>query len=195
MMTAARDIADSPRASYRPDIAAQVDSLPDHLREKIESYTGPVPLTLEQTRDAFFSILAAACREMDCQAIEEQIAGKRGDLGVAVELLELISRDSDRHYAMRALCMLRLLGREPRSLQAIADELGTTKANVNKCYRQLQDRLGGMPGRADKSPVARAKYRRIRLGQKRPRPMWGGRETWHAALRNALILPPMPLLS
>jgi len=49
---------------------------------------------------------------------------------------------------------------------------------VNNCYRELQDKLGGIPARGDKTPEARATYRKIRLGKKRVSPMWSGIAAW-----------------
>lgn len=61
----ARDTAQSSLASHTPDIAAEVDSLYDFLREKIAACRMPIPRTAEERNVQFCELLEAAVREMD----------------------------------------------------------------------------------------------------------------------------------
>lgn len=186
-----QDSSDSPLASYRPDIGAGVDSLEDRIREKAATYGGKMPGSIRELTDTLFLILKAALLDADWKELERR-AASREDEEVTIRLLELMSRDSDRHYRMRALCLLRLMGREGRSFQTLGDLLGTRRATVHKCYRQLQARLGDLRGRGDKSPEAREKYRRRRIGQTRDRGDSDFAGAWAGTLRG-LFLPPPPV--
>jgi hypothetical protein len=165
------DLADTTLASYAPDIPGEVDSLRDVLREHFAS---------APDREDCFTRIDRALSEINVVEFDRG-AQARSAQEIAVRILQLLSRDADRHYRMRAICYLRLIGAEGRSFEEIAEELGTSRQNVDKCYRQIQDRLGGMPGRGDKSPIARAKYRNLRLGQRRPRAAWPAASAWQEA--------------
>jgi len=186
-----QDTADSTRASYRPDIEGEADSLEDRIREKIATFQGRMPGTVGELADTVFAILRLACLDADWKELERR-AASREDEEVTMRFLELMSRDTDRHYRMRALCLLRLMGREGRSFQTLGDLLGVRRATVHKCYRQLQERLGGLRGRGDKSPEARQKYRHTRIGKTRDRGDSDFEGSWRRAMQS-LFLPPPPV--
>jgi len=186
-----QDTSDSSIASYWPDTEGSADSLEDRIREKASTYDGKMPGSVRELTDTLFLILKAALLDADWKELERR-AASREDEEVTIRLLELMSRDTDRHYRMRALCLLRLMGREGRSFQTLGDLLGTRRATVHKCYRQLQARLGDLRGRGDKSPEAREKYRRRRIGQTRDRGDSDFAGAWAGTLRQ-IFLPPPPV--
>lgn len=191
-----QDASDSSLASYTPhNIGDGADSIEDRVHEAVTFFRGPMPNTATELAATVLAVMKVAMGDADLAELEQRVA-KHEDLEVTVRLLQLISRDSDRHYQMRALCLLRLMGYEGRSFQTLGELLGVERATVHKCYRDLQRRLK-LPGRGDKSPEAREKYRRRRLGQKRerfPSEFAGG---WAAAARvlKDLILPTPPVLA
>lgn len=187
-----QDTSDSPLASYRPDIEGGADSLEDRIREKIATFAGKMPGTLRELADTIFAVLKLALTDADWKELERR-AATREDEEVTIQFLELMSRDSDRHYRMRALCLLRLMGREGRSFQTLGELLGVRRATVHKCYRELQKRLNGLRGRGDKSPEAREKYKLGRLGQKRDRGDSDFAGSWAATLGKMLAPPPLVL--
>ena len=85
-----------------------------------------------------------------------------GELPFEIEQIVSACKSIARHgdiVSIRACCLLRLMSRDGRSLEEIGKQFGVTRAFVDKEYRHVQDRLGGMRGRADKSDVAREKFR------------------------------------
>lgn len=172
-------LSDTPLASHRPDIAARADTLRDVLLEGFSTHAGAMPATVEELQAIAADIIDSALGKNPSVSIDPKA---RNHLEITVQVLQLISRDKDRHYRMRALCYLRLLGIEGRTFEALGEELGTTRAAVNRCYRDLQRRLGDLPARGDKKPAAREKYRQIRLGKRRIRPIWSGSRAWSATL-------------
>jgi hypothetical protein len=195
------DLPDSPLASHRPDITAGIDQLPDFLHEKITQYQGKTPANLVEMAQIFFGLIAAAMKEANCQEVDRHLREpgtknqEQGTSDIIIKLLQLMSRDTDQHYRMRALCYLRLMGLEGRSFRALGDELGVVRATVHKCYRDLQKRLGDLPGRGDKSPEARETYRRARLGQRRERGLCHFASAWLGSACLTLLPAPTPPLA
>lgn len=105
------------------------------------------------------------------------------------ELLTMLSCDENHTLAIRALCWLRLLGHEGRSLDAIGFEFGVVRATVGAIYRGVQKRYESrgilLTSRGDKSPAAREACRQRRLGNRKHRTPWGARKLW-------TTLPPLP---
>lgn len=180
------DLADSPLASHRPDIEGSADSLRDFLREKFAEHSRR--LHLAQTPADFqqlaFDLIDAALAE----AGDHHTLGAGGSADDFLAGLLHQAQHGDRDLRMRSLCLLRLFGREGRSFQALADELGfKTRATPHKCYRDLQKQLGDVPSRGDKSPATREKCRQRRLGAKRETGSYF-RTAFTAALRS--LTPP-----
>lgn len=187
------DVATTPPASFRPPIESEADSPRDFLREAFAGYAGPL---------AFAS--AAALRTRDFLLIDEALTIISGEFpagsdlrafgarasGPAVQepiirLLNLLRYARDSRLRLDALCFLRILGDEGRSLEEIGIEAGLgagKKGTVHKRYREIQRLLGDLPARGDKSPEARAKYRHIRTGARRPRRVWSGTSAWSKPL-------------
>jgi len=183
------DTSDSPLASHDPDIAAEVDTPRDFFRETFAGYTGPL---------AFMS--AEALRERDFRLIDDALTIICGEFpdgsGLArfgakasgpekqdavIRLLLMLRYARGSSLRLDALCFLRIMGDEGRSLDEIGVEAGLgahKKGTAHKRYREIQRMLGNLPGRGDKSPKARAKYQRLRTGQRRQRDPWAGRSAW-----------------
>lgn len=180
-------------ASSRPPIEEEADSPRDFLREAFAGYAGPV---------SFAS--AAALRDRDFRLIDEALTILSGEYPAGSDLRAFGARASGpetqdvvirflmilryaRHQNLRldAMCVLRIIGDEGRSLEEIGIECGLgpdKKGTVHKRYREIQEMLGGMPGRGDKSPLARGKYRALRTGQRRQRVHWSGAGAWSQPL-------------
>lgn len=175
------DLADSPIASHRNTPDLEADTMRDFLRESFSRFNGNVPATLSAFHGLCFTLIDGALSEAGETEAPIPPATSR-EYEITIRLLQLFARDEDRHYRMRAYCYLRLLGIEGRSFQQLGDMLGVEKQTVDKCYREIQRRLGDIPGRGDKSPEAREAYRQLRLGQKRPRAPWTGINAWKISL-------------
>jgi hypothetical protein len=186
------DLPDSPLASFRRNLSAEIDDLPGHIRDAIDLYGGAVPASMAEFQAACRGILAQALRAADAPDAVAAASPSPGNNPQSAEmvakLLQLMSRDTDSHYKMRALCYLRLMGREGRSFQALANELGVVRATVHNCYRDLQKRMGGIPGLGDKSPEAREKYRLGRLGKRRERGLCHFTGAWSGPATPLLLL-------
>jgi hypothetical protein len=186
-------VATTPHASTRPPIEEEADSPRDFLRESFAGYSGKV---------AFAS--AAELRDRDFRLIDEALTLISGEYPAGSDLRAYGARASgpetqdvlirflmilrySRHANLRldALCLLRIMGDEGRSLEEIGIEAGLgpdKKGTVHKRYREIQQMLGGLPGRGDKSPVARGKYRQLRTGKRRARAAWSGAGAWSQPL-------------
>jgi len=172
------DLADSPLASHHHTPDCEADTLRDFMRESFACFKGNIPTTLSAFHGLCFQLIDAAIEEAGPIYEKADSGAGRREYEITIRLLQLFARDEDRHYRMRAMCYLRLIGIEGRSFQALGEELGVERQTVDKCYREIQRRLGDIPGHGDKKPEAREKYRQLRLGKKRVRAPWTGFTTW-----------------
>lgn len=173
-----RDLADSPLASCSPE-EPDCDSLRDFLAEPFTEAARAMP----PADGAAFRALAGQCLDRGLAAAAD--AGFEGTgaaapdaLAVLVKVLQFMSRDADRHYALRAICYLRLLGHEGRSFQAIADEFHVTRADVHTIYRSLQRRHPQLRSRGDKSDRSREACRLRRIGARKTHEPWSISTLW-----------------
>ena len=152
------DLADTPLASFEPDIAAEVDSPGSRLREVLASF---IP-SLQQS--AAFAALDEILEEFGVTAA----AFDRGQ--VAVEIVRAIYRDTSHETNVRyiAAAALKRMGKDGRSYQAIGDEFGVTRACIHDHSRRIEDNTG-LKCRSDKKASARAKSVKSASGRKRVR--------------------------
>lgn len=183
------DPAQSPLASCRPHIAEEIDTLRDFFLESVSRFKGDLPTTILAFQNFIMQIVDEVLQDASDEAIEKSAADLEHQEDVTISLLETMGMADDPHIRMKALCYLRLLGREERSFEELGQVLGVRRATVNKCYRDLQCRIG-LRGLGDKSEEARNKYREIRLGKRKIRPAWAGLNAWKNPLPlSALITP------
>lgn len=190
------DPATSPRASTRVTPADSADSLQDLLAEPLliarlatqhlqvpPSPGLPVctyrPLTESQVRALVDAQVASA-------GLDDAAPGKPQ----IVEILTMLSCDENHTLAIRALCWLRLLGHEGRSLDQIGAEFGVVRATVDAIYRTIQKRYEArgiiLTSRGDKSPAARKACQDRRRGKRKQRDPWAAHKQWPK------ISPPPP---
>ena len=159
------DAAESNLASFKPDMAGEIDTPFDITFEPFACYTGPIPKDRTQFLALCNRLLAAGMAELP----EQSAAPLRGAVD---EVLSLVAGDENRTLALRATCYRRLFGTEPRSLEQIGDAFGCTRARVGQIYREIQDRHEGIKGTADKSEEAREGCRTRQLGKRKARAPW-----------------------
>jgi len=179
------DAADSPLCRSDDDPSAGCDSLLDLLSEPFLMHCGPFPATREGFRNLALRLLGeglASAKDAGASGTEAPASAHQ----ILISVLQLISRDSDRHYALRAHCYLRLLGVEGRPFEAIAAQFGVTRADVHSIYRNLQRRHPGIRARGDKSDAAREQCRERRIGVRKPAETWSLKNLWTSPL-------PLPL--
>jgi len=173
------DPADSPRASEWPDIAGLCDTPRDFLREAFAD--APYRADAFRRIDEALTVIAGDSPGGDSMSAFGARAASRDERGAVIRLLTILRYSPEKHLALDALCFLRILGDEGRSLEEIGAEAGIgprKRGTVHKRYRQIQRLLGDIPGRGDKSPEARATYQKLRTGQRRLRAPWTGSHAW-----------------
>ena len=159
------DAAESNLASYRPDMAGEIDSPHDICFEPFATYAGPIP----KDRTEFLAL----CNQLLAEGMEALPEMESKPMRGAVdEVLSLVAGDENRTLALRATCYRRLFGTEPRSLEQIGVAFGCTRARVGQIYREIQERHEGIKGTADKSEEAREGCRTRQLGKRKPRAPW-----------------------
>lgn len=190
-----RDVAESPRASHRPDPADAIDTFPDLLREQIAAFTDPLPRTPAERVQQFFAILARALKIANVEECA-LLASQGSQLDVVVPVLRLIAEDlTDRQLAMKADALLKLLGRDHRSFQETAEFYGvSSRACPHQVYRKMQAKTG-LRSRRDKSDASREACRQRRLGRRREAPEFRGAAAWAAAAARQLTLPVLAVAS
>lgn len=146
------DLADSPLASHWPDIAGDVDSPFDLLREEIEDLLGK-----GADRDRLFDLIEQA--EDRRPPLRSAPALGRAPQSL-FEKLRSIAEDTRLSIELRCQAIGEAIGaNDPHfseSYQYYADALGLTRACLHGKARKLQRRLG-LRARRDKKDDARAK--------------------------------------
>jgi len=167
------DAAGSHYAAITPDMAAEIDTPLDVLKESFATYDGAIPAT----RAAFVATCIAI---LDSSAHilrdAEHSSGTRSDAAVAV--LSLLAGDSDRRLALRAVCYQRLLGIEGRTLEQIGVEFGLCRAAVHTVYRQIQNQHPFLHSRGDRSDSTRRASAKRRIGFRKPAFKWTLANLW-----------------
>lgn len=167
-----RDAAERPEASTRPDIAADIDSLEDHLAEMIAATTGNLPPEMLRV---VASIAAGAFRDSSNQERLLQLFGCAAPLQSDLEAFaQRLARwiDADSNPQLEARCVDFVFGfglNGGRNQTQIGEEMGVKKATVSKRCRNLVRAFNRAPGRGMKTEAACQSYRDRQMG-KRTRP-------------------------
>lgn len=157
------DLPDTPLASYRPDLAGEIDTLADQLREAIAPY---VPAG---QRPAAFAAIDQVIEGADIDGRQASAAGR---MQVVFETLRAIYGDTRLPSDVRRKAVAAAIGaNDPyfsESYQHYADQFAVTRACVHSNARDVQKRLG-VRARRDKSDSARATSQARATGPRRPR--------------------------
>lgn len=156
MLTA--DLADTPLASFMPDIAGDCDTLADRMREALAPY-GP--------REKHAAAFAALDRVLDGADGLSESDRKQ----IVVEAFRAAYRDTSHEPSVRiiAAAALKRMGKDGRSYQGQADEFGVTRACLHAHSRRIEKKTG-LKCRADKPDAQRrgsAESARTRLRPER----------------------------
>jgi hypothetical protein len=140
------DLADTPLASYRPDIAGELDSLGDVLREAL------APFVSAEKSAAAFARLDAVLEQSGATI------GSEDREQIAMGILRAIYGDTSHAPEIRiiAAAALKRFGKDGRSYQAMGDEFGVTRACIHAHSRRIERRTG-IKCRSDKQDSARLK--------------------------------------
>jgi hypothetical protein len=184
------DPASSPRASTRHTPADDADSLNDLLAEPLLMACLGIAKT-DRNGVVICSSHGIEYEPLNRASAAKLVAQQIASAGLddaepakpkVVELLTMLSCDENHTLAIRALCWLRLLGQEGRSLDAIGAEFGVVRATVDAIYRSVQRRYESrgiiLTSRGDKSPAAREACRQRRLGKRKSRAPWLAQKIW-----------------
>jgi hypothetical protein len=178
------DPADYREASYRPDMAAEIDSAEDRFLELIAAQVVKLPANI--SRQAFNHCVAGAVLGAMEEAKRDgslgelfEGGGTRSEMELATRLLaELIDSNNP---ALQAECIAFVMGLNisgGKSETAIARKHGVNKATVSKRCVRLKQVFGLDPSRGMKSEKAVESYRARQTGKRaRPAPMkwsWSG---------------------
>jgi hypothetical protein len=173
-----RDAADRPEASYRPDLADEIDRPEDRLLELIASQAVKLPPGIQRTwlnqivSQLAIGAMREAAKDGSLSDLFDGIEPNKADLELVARLLaELIDADNPR---LQAKCLAFVFGLTGKSETEIGDEEGVGKAAVSKRCIRLKQAFGLRPSRGMKSDKACDSYRRRQMG-KRARP---SREPW-----------------
>lgn len=173
-----RDAADRPEASYRSNLADEIDSPEDRFLELIAAQSITLPNGLRRewfnrsVADLAIAALRQAAKEGTVSDLFDHIEPTKADLELVSRLLwELIDADNPR---LQAKCLAFVFGLIGKSETEIASEEAVGKAAVSKRCIRLKQAFGLKPSRGMKSDKACNSYR-IRQTGKRARPP---REQW-----------------
>ena len=171
-------------ASYRPDMAAEIDTPEDRVLEIIAAQAVKLPATL--SRPWFNQCVAGMVLTTIQEAAKDGSLGElfdggysRSEMELAARLLaELIDANNPR---LQAKCLAFVLGLNiggGKSETAIAREEGVGKATVSKRCIRLKQVFALSPSRGMKSEAAVRSYSRRQTGKRaRPKPIawsWTG---------------------
>lgn len=144
------DLPDTPLASYKPDIAREVDTVADQLREAV------APFIAAPQRPAAFRAIDAVLAGAD---LDSEQAARAGKMHIVFETLRAIYGDTRLSADVRRRAVAASIGAGdpyfPESYQHYADQFAVTRACVQANARDVQKRLG-VRARRDKSYAARA---------------------------------------
>lgn len=162
-------------ASYRPDMAAEIDTPEDRVLEIIAGQAVKLPGGISRGwfNQAVAGMVIATIQEASKDgSLGELFDGgySRSEMELAARLLaELIDANNPR---LQAKCLAFVLGLNiggGKSQTAIADEEGVKKATVSKRCKRLQQVFSLSPSRGMKSEAACRSYSQRQKG-KRARP-------------------------
>lgn len=138
------DPSTSLRASYTPNMA-KLDKPEDIIADTFAEYEGPLPQNREQWRTLTERLARIAAAQIGDDEQSPSDARR-----IAVEMLRLISGDTDRTFSLRAVLYGRLLQIEDRSLAQIGEAYGLGRAAISHVYRQIKALHPGLSNPADK---------------------------------------------
>lgn len=177
------DLADSPLASHRDLPSDHCDTLRDHIMDAFAERADNLPAT----RTGFMALAATAIDAGMRAAGGVEECAESND-GLMLRLLMLISGDTDRRLALRAICYLRLIGREGRSFDEIGEQFGVTRQLVQGVFRGIQRRFPHIHSRGDRCDETREACAERRRGKRKLRVEWSAKHLW----KNPMQLPPPP---
>ncbi len=164
------DAAERPEASFRRDVASEIDTPEDRLREVIASTAIALPFGIQRPwfnkTVANFAIgaLRDAAKAGALAELFDDIDPTKGDLETVSRLLaELIDADNSR---LQAKCMAFVFGLIDKSETEIGKEEGVGKAAVSKRCIRLKQAFGLRPSRGMKSDKACTSYRLRQMGRR-----------------------------
>lgn len=173
-----RDLADSPRASSRPDISQEVDTIENivdsALQKAVRAWPGNIAAARHQFAAHIATAVAAALREAAADGRLAEVVGESMDAGglaiIGMLLADIIDSGKPGERArIEAQCVDFVLGtavERGKSQTAIARENSVGKASVSKRCRQLVKRLGVLPSRGMKDEEAVAAYKDRQTGKR-----------------------------
>lgn len=200
------DLANSPLASTDHTPADEADSLEDLLAEplhlarlasiRIADPPSPgkqvaeyVPLDAKAIRSLIAQQIKSAGLDPQDGSRENVRASRRLTDEEIVEIMTMLSCDTNHTLAIHALCWLRYMGKEGRSFDKIGEEFGVVRATVQAIDKTVKERYAQrgiiLTSRADKSPSSREACRKRRVGQRKNRNAWKGTKIWQTPSQNS----------
>lgn len=178
-----RDRADSPKASYHPDIAAEIDR-PEELLAEVLSFAasrwgGDLPRTLAEFRHVVAALAIGALRDAAATGafaeLFDGIEPDRSDLETCRLILAEILADGNPRLQAKCIDFVHGFGIiEEKTETEIAMSEGVGKAAVSKRCVTLREVFGLGPVHGMKDDDARESYR-AKMQGRRTRP---AAETW-----------------
>lgn len=149
------------------------DSLRDILKDAIVSYTGPLPRNESELKGAFFRLIEdgfARARESGADDDIDRLIASEALADMLFRLKDLVSTRLHIHALL--LC----LGKISDSEEAVARQLGVTKAAVSKSKILIQQYFN-LPCRVGRTAGARSKFSAIALNRaSRRQTQWTGQK-------------------
>ncbi len=149
------------------------DSLRDILRDTAQQWSGPMPRDETELKCVFFRLIENGF----AQALESGTSPDVDALAASEMISEILFRLKDLlgtrlHIYALLICM----GKISEPEEAVARDLGVTKAAVSKAKIVVQE-FFGLPCRVGRKDESRAKFARLALNRSRPRDVrWIGQK-------------------
>lgn len=218
------DSADSPMASYRPDIEGGSDTLLDFVSEAITRFDGLLPTQLPAFRALCLRLVEQGLAEAERAGVGFQ--GRNADVGavrlavvktvgylttdeehagsialivfsllpasiereaIMPETLRLVARMGRETVHARAAAILKQLGHDGRSDEAIGLHYGVSRAAIQG-HREVFEKATGILCGANKAPEFRHACRERRLGaRKTERPQETAANIYAAVFRRRYL--------
>lgn len=154
-----QDFASSTEAKCDPEPIK--DSLRDILRDAVQQYSGPVPCNEAEFKRAVWKVLDRGLAQASEAGADVDMDRLRASEMLADVLLRLKDIIGSRLYVH---ALLIVLGKLPDSEEAIARQLGVSKAAVSKAKITVQE-FFDLPCRVGRTPASRAKFTALALAR------------------------------